>query len=86
MRREFIEAAKELEPLDAAVLPNVQERLKGQVDGNARNTLAGLLNASRDEVDVSVQHLIKIGLLAPTNPPNTILDFFGREFLRAVEE
>jgi hypothetical protein len=86
VRGAFIEVAKRLEPLDAAVLSNVQERGGGHADGNVRNTFAALLKVSRDEVDVSVENLVSLRLLKLTHPPDAVIDAFGREFLRAVED
>jgi hypothetical protein len=65
------------------VLQRVHES-GGLVDGNQRNKLAGMMHVDRDEIDVSVENLVKAGLLQPTTPPNVAIGPFGREFLRAV--
>jgi hypothetical protein len=87
-RQAFIEVAKKLDPLDAAVLAGAQERA-GMLDGNGRNQVAGELNVTRDQVDVSAGNLLKLELLAGqtlSNPPDSVVSAFGREFLRALAD
>ena len=76
----FIEAAKMMDPLDAAVLPAVRS-LRGGTGEERANTLADDLRASRDEIDVSISHLHELGMLRD----NAVVAF-GREFLRAVSD
>jgi len=85
VRGDFIAAARKMEPLDATVLTCVHTR-RGNADGEARNAIAVELSVTRDEVDVSVANLIKLELLMLTNPPNSVMSSFGREFLRAIED
>lgn len=85
-RLAFIEAAKKMDPLDAAVLRQLHEH-NGPFDGNARQKISGALRVSRDEVDVSGTNLLKLGLLtsSPMHDPATqFISPLGREFLRAV--
>lgn len=87
-RLAFIEAAKRMDPLDAAVLKTAQEK-SGRLDGNARQMLAGELHVSRDEIDVSVSNLVKLDLINPSplyDPGVAFVSALGREFLRAVAE
>jgi hypothetical protein len=67
-RIQFIEAAKKMDPLDAAALQQVQNPDNhGMVTGNIRNQIAGALKASRDEVDISIDNLANLGLLGIPN-------------------
>jgi hypothetical protein len=88
-RLAFIETAKKMDPLDAAVLQSVPA-LGGAMTGQTRNTLAGQLHASRDEIDVSVANLIKLELVYSPRPESTGIaagiTAFGREFLRAISD
>jgi hypothetical protein len=80
----FIEAVKKMDPLDAAVLETAN-RLNSVVNDTARNAIAEKLSVSRDQADVSITNLEKLGLIISINPPNVVaVSPFGREFLRAV--
>src|SRR5262249_25157763 len=54
-RAAFIEATKKMDPLDAAVLKEVQ-RNGGRVDGQIQNFVAANLNVNRDQGDVSLEN------------------------------
>jgi len=86
-RLAFIETAKKMDPLDAAVLQGVHA-VGGAVTGQNRNTLAEQLHASRDEIDVSVANLVKLELVYSSRPDSTAaptsITPFAREFLRAI--
>lgn len=90
-RLAFIDAAKRMDPLDAAVLR--QAHLINQIiTGGGRDRLTKDLHVSRDEVEVSLANLSKLGLM-DTLPPqaqpaqgNLAMSSFGREFLRAVSD
>jgi hypothetical protein len=79
----FIEAAKNMDPLDAAFLLNLQQRRGGAADDNGRKSMAADLHASNDEIDVSWENLKKLGLVT-LNSQTAHISSFGREFLRAV--
>jgi abortive infection alpha-like protein len=89
-RLAFIEAVKSMDPLDAGVLQASQAQHGGAMGDQVRNRLAEALHVSRDEVDISIFNLKKLGLVLPSpafNPsPYDALAIspFGREFLRAV--
>jgi hypothetical protein len=85
-RQQFIEAAKGLDSLDAAVLKGAQNRGGGNLDRNAMNELAKELQVSIDQIEVSANNLQKLELLAPTHRPASVVSPFGREFLRAVAD
>jgi hypothetical protein len=82
----FIDAVKKMDPLDAAVLRGVSEMAGGTISGHHRNEMASQLNVSRDEIDISVANLEKLGLLLASSHPTSGLTAFGREFLRAVSD
>jgi nucleotide-binding universal stress UspA family protein len=87
-RIQFIETVKKMDPLDAAVLQSA-EGIGGAINNQTRNSLTGRLQASRDQVDVSVANLEKLELVTPINRPHgndTAVSPFGREFLRAVSD
>jgi hypothetical protein len=81
-RLAFIETVKKMDPLDAAVLQTVQADAAGFITGETRNRVAAQLNASRDEVDVSIDNLQTLRLISP----NSNVSPFGREFLRTVSD
>jgi len=84
-RLAFIETAKKMDPLDAAVLRYTNER-GGGITGQIRNGAAAELGASRDEVDVSIVNLAKLGLIQEASPISAAVTAFGREFLGAVSD
>src|SRR5262245_53950280 len=88
-RLAFIEATKRFDPLDAAVLQGISATAGGAVSPGMRNSLAGQLHASRDEIDVSIANLTKLELVysgRPGSPDPASISPFGREFLRAVSD
>ena len=85
-RLAFIEAAKKMDPLDAAVLDTLRQH-NGPLDGNARQKISQALRVGRDEVDISGANLVKLELLTEVHvhqPASAVLSPLGREFLRAV--
>jgi hypothetical protein len=88
-RREFIEIAKQLEPIDAAALPLLTEAVPS---GRTRKGLiAQQLGVSLDESECSCLSLIRLGLGAKhqsnyqMSPHEPIVTALGRRFLAAVE-
>lgn len=87
-RREFIEIAKELEPLDAAILPllNHDRRLAP----TRQEFIANQLNVSRDEVELSFRNLLRLELVSEGVRGATSKDIapfttaLGRRFLAAL--
>jgi Abortive infection alpha len=84
-RLAFIETAKNMDPLDAAVLRYANEH-GGGITGQIRNEAAAELHASRDEVDVSIVNLAKLGLMEEGSTISAAVLAFGREFLRTVSD
>jgi hypothetical protein len=76
---------QEMDPWDAAVLRYANER-GGGITGQIRNEAAAALHVSRDEVDVSIMNLAKLGLIQESSPISVAVSAFGREFLRTVSD
>jgi hypothetical protein len=90
-RLQFIEAAKKLDPLDAAVLRAISAAAGGSVTPGMRDAMAEHLRASRDEVGVSIDNLAELSLVYSGNKrePAVVpihMAPLGREFLRAVSD
>jgi hypothetical protein len=85
VRQRFAEAIHKLDPPDTRVLSSLSDRGGGisQGDLNARATELGM---ERDELEVSLENLVRAELLseASTNVKMVVLSPFGREFLRAM--
>jgi hypothetical protein len=89
-RQQFIETAKQMDPIDAVVLqaidqwpPEASEMMRIKWSQTTR----GSLGLSDDEFEVSRSHLTKLGLLeAPQAMLGIRQSSFGREFLRAVSD
>ena len=58
----------------------------GRVTGDTQNKMAKRLDASRDEVEVSISNLEKLDLIREVNAVTRGVSAFGREFLRTVSD
>jgi hypothetical protein len=85
VRVRFFEVLKTLDPLDARVLACLPGR-GGGVNQGQRNEMANELSISRDEVDVSLENLVKVELASDPHGSLIALTALGREFLRAVAD
>jgi hypothetical protein len=88
VRAAFIETAKGMEPLDAALLRQVHQQrgqLRGKVDLKVRQNVMSQLHVVGDEIEVSLQNLIKLGLLEKKGR-ETVMTVFGGQFLRAISD
>jgi hypothetical protein len=87
-RGAFIDVAKKMDPLDAVVLQ--QAGATNQViTETIRNDVAAKLNLSRDQLDVSLSHLIELNLMwgmTVSQTPDAPVAPLGREFLRAITD
>jgi len=83
-RVQFIEVAKQMDPLDAAVLDTTHRR-QGVTAGLA-NELAIEFKVNRDEVEISLDNLARFGLVAANHSRIFHISAFGREFLRAISD
>jgi Abortive infection alpha len=63
MRQSFIQAVKQLDPLDALVLKAIRDNGSGPWVPNGRSAVASKLNCSVDEVRVSFDHLAELGCI-----------------------
>jgi len=89
VRSEFIEIARQMEPLDATVLLEMQKRVRPSP--TVREHFAKSLGKPIDEVELSLSNLYQLGLTLDTNvtPLSTAPSIFtvkGREFMRAVND
>jgi hypothetical protein len=75
-RVQFIEVAKQMDPLDAAVLQSARDR--GGVTGQIQLEFAEKLKVRRDEIEVSLNNLARLKLVS--NPPGS---FHVKDFLVA---
>lgn len=83
-RIQFIEVVKQMDPLDAAVLDATHRRQR--VTAELTNELAIESKMNRDEVEISLDNLARLGLVA-ANPSRIFhISAFGREFLRAISD
>jgi hypothetical protein len=82
-RLAFIETVKLMDPLDASVLSRAQA-INKIVDGGVRNQIAQELKASQDQIEISIENLITLRLMAFVHQPQATVTPFGREFLRAI--
>lgn len=82
VRLEFIETLKQLTPQDALMLNEVATSPALRVD---RGFLTTGLRATHEEIDVSAQHLQKLGCLDLKTDKDLGLTSYGKLFLRACE-
>ena len=85
VRLGFAEALQKLDPLDALIMRWMRQH-GGSADMGYRNKMAEKLNVTRDEVDVSLENLVRQGFASDPHGVATTLAPFGREFLRTVWE
>jgi Abortive infection alpha len=90
-RAQFIEAAKQMDPLDAAVLHSAEnkegaEKRAGRVRQSDQNDLAAQLKVRRDEIEVSLRNLARLNLMDQPTHTDFFFSAFGREFLRAISD
>ncbi len=85
-RREYVEVAKQLEPVDTLVLPLLS--MPGNMSPTRREYIASRLGISTDAVQISFRNLERLELIAngltPTAGTTPFLTPFGRQFLFLV--
>ena len=85
-RREFVEVARQLEPIDVLVLPFLAEQ--SDLMPSRRDFIAARIQETPDRVQLAFQNLDRLGLVMegkhPMFPAHPYLSTLGREFLRAV--
>jgi Abortive infection alpha len=88
-RIQFIEVAKQMDPLDARVLEEVNKNQSGQWAPSGRDVIKDTLKVSQDEVLVSFENLTKVGCLSwPAHGPhiNPIITSLGKLLMQAVRD
>jgi hypothetical protein len=85
-RREFVDVAKQLEPVDVLVLPYLLDN--AEMRPSRREVIASRLGETNDRVQLAFQNLDRLGLILegknPAFPSHPYVSTHGREFLRAV--
>ena len=79
----FVEAAKIMDPLDAAVLQALHAN-GGRLTPEVRGSILVVAHVTDDELVVSLENLEKLGLVTLAAVRTMGLTPFGREFLRAI--
>lgn len=64
MRQSFVEAVKQMDPLDALVLAAIRDNRGQAWNSNGRDAIARKLNCSTDEVLVSFSHLAELDCIS----------------------
>jgi hypothetical protein len=86
-RREFVDIAKHLEPIDVLVLPLLTDN--AEMRPSRREIVASRLGETTDRVQRAFQNLDRLGLVAegrlPMVPGHPYVTTLGREFLLAVK-
>ena len=63
MRQSFIQAVKQMDPMDALVLKAVRDKGGASWNRPARDAIASKLKCSTDEVMVSIDHLAELACI-----------------------
>jgi hypothetical protein len=86
VRPSLIELLKKMDPLDARVLERMKETVPMASGRDLADVLAGILEADRDEVFFSLQHLHELGCLAqnPEAVPRPNLSAKAKLLIRAL--
>jgi hypothetical protein len=88
VRSSMIETVKQMDPLDALVLEEVNKNTGGNWHPSGRDVVKAALNVSQDEVLVSFEHLTKLECLSfPTAGPhiNPYTTSLGRLLIQAIQ-
>jgi len=86
-RREFVDIAKELEPVDALVLPIFDTT--GHLEPSRAIFIMNTLGITRDEYEISRQNLARLNLLNTRSGESKLspsITPLGRLFVRAVKQ
>jgi hypothetical protein len=84
VRQTFITALKAMDPLDPRILQQIWQKMPAGAMNE--NDLSNALSVARDEVDVSIYNLRRLGcILDPALSHAPALSAFGRELMRACE-
>lgn len=85
VRKSFIDTVKQMDPLDALVLKMRNDILKRVVGGNPPRYIAEQLEISVEEVEVSVQDLIRLNCARRFNEEdaNFLVNAYGKSLIKA---
>jgi hypothetical protein len=83
-RRDYIEIAKQLEPIDAAILHSLKGMDGQHYQGGRVEVLQRNLKVHADQIAVSLGKLNQLGL-ANDRSPNPALQALGRQFMTILE-
>lgn len=87
VRIQFIEAVKQMEPLDALMLQELSQNITHHP--NSRDFCAKKFGVSSDQIEVSIGNLIRLGCVMSagvTAPANAGLVAFGRALISALND
>jgi hypothetical protein len=86
-RREFVDIAKQLEPIDVLVLPFLEDNT--EMRPSRREVIASRLSDTTDRVQLAFQNLERLQLIEHGRNPvvagHPFVSTLGREFLKAVK-
>jgi hypothetical protein len=86
-RAAFVNAAKKMDPLDAAALKALPT---SHFNLGMYRSLSEQLGVSTDEIEISIDNLLSLGFVRPfgdvTSPTYRLVSPFAREFLRAIND
>jgi hypothetical protein len=82
VRQRFAEVIQQMDPPDALLLASPIKG--GGVQQTERNVVAQDLGISRDQLDVTLANLVRLGMLFEPTPSVTGTTPFGREFILSV--
>jgi hypothetical protein len=85
-RNQFIEVAKKMDPLDAALLQHLKKTQRDRISNEQINQLASELKVSTDEIAVSLGNLTRLGLLIDQGGMFKAVGSFTRTFLNAISD
>lgn len=85
VRQGFAEAISKMDPTDALVLGYMKDKAP-IANGNERPQTASAIGISLDEFMISIDSLVKLGLLVSPSFPSIVISPFGREFLRVITD
>jgi hypothetical protein len=85
VRRSIIDAVKALEPNDALIFQSFSQQPTNQGQ-NLRNVLMDRLRLEGDDVQVSIDALVKLGLIGSANQTTWYIAPLGRLLVRAIAD
>jgi hypothetical protein len=84
VRLELVETVQKMDPLDAALMQKIAESSAYAI--NPGPGLAEKLGATADEIELSTQNLVALGLIIQTGGDERALTVKGRVLIRAIQD